>query len=73
MSAHQSYFEVINHKIINPLPRSIHKAYMYTEFNMTKPENGQNHTNIEANKNSPKMICLNALGTFWNEYGNIVM
>ena len=26
--AHPSYFEVINHKIINCLPRSIHEAYI---------------------------------------------
>ena len=34
ISAHPSYFEVINHKIINHLPRSIHKAY-HIDFNMT--------------------------------------
>ena len=81
LSTHPSYFEVINHKLINHLPRFVHWAYIPTSIwlgicmNMAqiihfwiKPSN-----NIETNKCPPKMIYLSALGAYWNEYGDMYM
>ena len=78
ISANPSYFEGINHKIINQLHRSIHEAnilsstWLEISLKMTK-----SYTfglifvsNIETNKCPPEMTYLSALGAFWNEYGN---
>ena len=44
LSIHASYFEVINHKIINHLPRSIHNAYMYwVQYDWELAWNWPNH------------------------------
>ena len=72
------YFEVINHKIINHLPRSIIKfrcipssVYLVISLKLAKSFSFGSilATNSEANKGPPKMIYLSTLGAYWNEYG----
>ena len=77
ISTHLSYFEVINHKKINHLPRSIHKAYL---MNLIWLRISQKMTKIIhclcrsmqkylTSKRPAKMIYISTLGLCWNEYG----
>ena len=73
VSAHTSYFEAINHKTINHLPRS--DIFMkLSELAWKWPKlyflGLILAANIERNKCPPEMTYLSVLGAYWNEYGN---
>ena len=81
ISAHPSYFEAINHKIVNHLHRSIHETNIFRSMwlginlKMTKILNFRVlATNIETNKRPPEITNLSALDAYleWMRYFQVV-